>query len=436
MLLVCGAEPVVRDPRAQVVHVVVVRVADDPGERAREREVGAALQRGALEAPLAGGPVVGVLVLVLDVEHPGGDRPARDQGGALDEQEGLPADERAPAERPRGERDVGDHHAEEDPPRHPSLREASFEQEDEARADEEHEQGVAVEPIAESPRAGGALVLGERHRVDLPGPAVVEVAGVGVVEGVLALPPAVRREDEEAEQVAPAGVRVPRHEERVVGEVVEERVHPDEEDGRDEAQTDGEPGARLDDRGDDPHADVRRDDARDLPQAAAAVDRPIGCQVLLPRVHANVFASLPEADHGWETSHVTIRELLEAHPQPLTGDLDVVVGCIEACVECASACTSCADADLGESDAQEMVRCIRLCLDCADLCDATGRIVTRRTATDVGVVRAAVQACVTACRACREECERHAAHHEHCRICAEVCARCEQACDDLLASIA
>jgi hypothetical protein len=83
----------------------------------------------------------------------------------------------------------------------------------------------------------------------------------------------------------------------------------------------------------------------------------------------------------------------------------------------------------------QLVRCIRLCLDCADVCEATGRVVTRQTASDVGVVRAAVEACVVTCHACREECERHAQHHEHCRICAQVCSRCEQACNDLLVSL-
>jgi hypothetical protein len=133
---------------------------------------------------------------------------------------------------------------------------------------------------------------------------------------------------------------------------------------------------------------------------------------------------------------VSIREMLETHPQPVSGDLDVRERCIKACRDCAIVCTSCADADLGESDVQELVRCIRLCLDCADVCDATGRVVTRQTASDVGVVRAAVQACLVACRASRAECERHAEHHEHCRLCAQVCRRCEEACDDLLASLA
>ena len=132
---------------------------------------------------------------------------------------------------------------------------------------------------------------------------------------------------------------------------------------------------------------------------------------------------------------MTIREMLEAHPQPASGDREVVVRCIEACMDCAVVCTSCADADLGESELPELVRCIRLCLDCADMCGATGRLVTRQTASEGAGVRAAVEACLTICRACREECERHAEHHEHCRICAEVCRRCEQACSDLLASI-
>jgi hypothetical protein len=133
--------------------------------------------------------------------------------------------------------------------------------------------------------------------------------------------------------------------------------------------------------------------------------------------------------------NVTIREMLATHPQPASGDRDVMVRCIESCVDCAVACTSCADANLGETDLPELVRCIRRCLDCADVCEATGRVVTRQTASDVGVVRAAVEACVVTCRACREECERHAPHHEHCRTCAEVCSRCEQACNDLLAAI-
>ena len=91
--------------------------------------------------------------------------------------------------------------------------------------------------------------------------------------------------------------------------------------------------------------------------------------------------------------------------------------------------------DLGEPDVLELVRCVRLCLDCADFCDATGRILIRQTEPDLGVLRAAIEACAVACRASADECDKHAAHHEHCRICAEVCRRCDQACRDLVATI-
>ena len=133
-----------------------------------------------------------------------------------------------------------------------------------------------------------------------------------------------------------------------------------------------------------------------------------------------------------EDGEMTIREMLQAHPQPLTGDREVVVRCIEACGDCATVCTSCADADLAESELADLVRCVRLCLDCADMCESSRRIVIRQTASDPGVVRAAVEGCLVACSTCRKECERHSEHHEHCRICAEVCSRCEQACADLL----
>jgi uncharacterized protein DUF326 len=127
--------------------------------------------------------------------------------------------------------------------------------------------------------------------------------------------------------------------------------------------------------------------------------------------------------------------MIGTHPQPSSLDRDLLLRCIEDCFDCSATCTSCADACLGEKELQELVPCIRLCLDCADVCEAAGRIVTRQTALDLGVVRAAIEACAAACRACGAECERHASHHEHCRLCAETCRRCERACSDLVATI-
>jgi hypothetical protein len=139
--------------------------------------------------------------------------------------------------------------------------------------------------------------------------------------------------------------------------------------------------------------------------------------------------------HDTEESDVTVREIAERHPRPTSIDRDLLVRCIDACFDCSASCTGCADACLGEPDVVELVRCVRLNLDCADVCDAVGRVVTRQTEVDLDVVRAALEACVVVCRACGDECERHAPHHDHCRVCAEDCRSCEQACRDLLASI-
>jgi hypothetical protein len=132
---------------------------------------------------------------------------------------------------------------------------------------------------------------------------------------------------------------------------------------------------------------------------------------------------------------VTFEKVFEAHPQSTGLDRDVVLRCIAECLDCAASCTACADADLAEGDVKEMLRCIRSCLDCSDSCEATWRIVIRQTAPDLRVIRATVEACSVACFACAEECDRHAAHHEHCRLCSEACRRCKNACDDLLATI-
>ena len=132
---------------------------------------------------------------------------------------------------------------------------------------------------------------------------------------------------------------------------------------------------------------------------------------------------------------MTVRDMLEAHPRSSGLDRELLLRCIDECIDCAATCTSCADADLAEPDVAEMIRCVRLCLDCADVCQATGRVLIRQTEPDLAVLRAAIAACTATCRASAEECEKHASHHEHCRICAEVCRRCERACEDLLATI-
>jgi hypothetical protein len=130
------------------------------------------------------------------------------------------------------------------------------------------------------------------------------------------------------------------------------------------------------------------------------------------------------------------QEIIELHPNPTSVDRGVLLRCIEECLDCGASCSACADASLSESDVHEMARVIRLCADCADACEATGRIVARQTAPSRESMRTMLEACAAACIACAEECDLHAAHHEHCRVCAEVCRLCKSACDDLLAATA
>ncbi|HYD42215.1 MAG TPA: four-helix bundle copper-binding protein [Anaeromyxobacter sp.] len=132
---------------------------------------------------------------------------------------------------------------------------------------------------------------------------------------------------------------------------------------------------------------------------------------------------------GW-TSHTGA--MLHTHPGSPGIEEAPLLACIQACYDCAQSCTACADACLGEQDPRALARCIRLNLDCASLCEATGRILSRQTAFDPEMARAALQACEAACRLCAEECERHAPMHEHCRVCADACRACEQACQRIL----
>lgn len=126
------------------------------------------------------------------------------------------------------------------------------------------------------------------------------------------------------------------------------------------------------------------------------------------------------------------RQLLDTYPGTINAEPDLLTTAIDALSDCAQACVACADADLAEPDLAELVKCIRLCWDCADVCTATMGVVSRQTAYDASVTTPLLEACIAVCRSCGDECQRHADHHEHCRICEQACRRCEQACRELL----
>ena len=123
-------------------------------------------------------------------------------------------------------------------------------------------------------------------------------------------------------------------------------------------------------------------------------------------------------------------EMLRASREGTRLDAAAIARTIDAARDGAPACTACADACLAEDDVEELVTCIRLDQVCAELCRAVSVTLSIR-AGHTETLADLLRACETACGACAEECERHAGHHEHCRICAEACRACERACGEL-----
>jgi uncharacterized membrane protein len=129
------------------------------------------------------------------------------------------------------------------------------------------------------------------------------------------------------------------------------------------------------------------------------------------------------------------RQLLYSYPGDVSADVSLLAAAIDALSDCVQACIADADADLREHNLPEMVTCIRLCWDCADICTATMGVVSRQTASSNVVTRPMLEVCIAICRSCGDECQQHAAHHEHCRLCEQACRRCEQACLNLLGAL-
>jgi hypothetical protein len=125
-------------------------------------------------------------------------------------------------------------------------------------------------------------------------------------------------------------------------------------------------------------------------------------------------------------------QMLNAAPQRLTVDVQLVADAIDAALACAATCTACASACLSEDNPREMATCVRDDLDCADLCEVTARHLARLNASDKRLTMSVLATCIEACVQCAASCQPHQEHHEHCRLCAEACNRCERACQALL----
>ena len=132
---------------------------------------------------------------------------------------------------------------------------------------------------------------------------------------------------------------------------------------------------------------------------------------------------------------MNVEQMMTTHPNAPRNANGALQRCIESCYSCAQTCTACADACLAEPDVSDLRRCVRLNLDCADLCATIGRCVTRATGLNEGLIAEILYLAALICRMCAGECERHAAHHEHCRVCAASCRACADACGEAIRSM-
>ncbi|UYH53923.1 four-helix bundle copper-binding protein [Qipengyuania sp. SS22] len=120
---------------------------------------------------------------------------------------------------------------------------------------------------------------------------------------------------------------------------------------------------------------------------------------------------------------MSLPKMINAHPQVQDETEELVLAARHAML-CSLFCTSCSDACVAEDT--DMAQCIRTCLDCADVCAATARLAVRRTAQNIDVLRAQLEACITACETCAAECESH--DNPHCALCAKMCRECADDC--------
>ncbi|SFP23949.1 four-helix bundle copper-binding protein [Qipengyuania nanhaisediminis] len=120
---------------------------------------------------------------------------------------------------------------------------------------------------------------------------------------------------------------------------------------------------------------------------------------------------------------MSLPSMIAAHPQVENETEELVLAARHAML-CSLFCTSCADACVAED--MDMAQCIRNCLDCAEVCAATARLAVRRTAQNIDVLRAQMEACIKACETCAEECSQH--DNPHCQLCAKMCRECTEDC--------
>ncbi len=128
---------------------------------------------------------------------------------------------------------------------------------------------------------------------------------------------------------------------------------------------------------------------------------------------------------------MSLEKMISLHPDVGGAINEDLVKAARHAMLCSLFCTSCADACVAEQ--MDMRQCIRVCLDCADVCTAASRLMVRRTAQDIQMLRTQMEACIRACEICAAECAEH--DMEHCKLCEPMCRECAGDCRKALETV-
>ncbi len=162
------------------------------------------------------------------------------------------------------------------------MREAVEDGKDQERADGEHDERVAAEAVDELAGGGEGLVFGDGEGVHVAHAAPVEVAGGGMVDGMVVAPLVVGGEGDQPGEDAPEVVEAAGFEEGAVPAVVEDDEQAHHEAGGDDRQGEGEPvgDAQAVDH-EHPEGDVGDEGVGELPITAAEVGLLVGFEDFL-----------------------------------------------------------------------------------------------------------------------------------------------------------
>ena len=196
------AEAVVRNPAAQVMHVVGADIRREPAHHRRQMEIGAALERGPVEVPRAFRSPVRRLELVLHVEQPDADGPGQQRDRHLHHGEPVEADQETHRDDNQRRQEVAQQDVGQEPPAPAQHVERQPELDDEnpGRRDADHNDRVAIAAVAQLPPPGQRRVFADRQRRYIADPARVEIARGRVMDRVRIAPVFVRRERDQSDQ--------------------------------------------------------------------------------------------------------------------------------------------------------------------------------------------------------------------------------------------